>query len=117
MAKRFKDNKYRHRTRTDWEIIRVPYMLWCVWHKCIGSSDYSTLLLFLPEDRVIVEVVHRDPFWAGIEGDDHVIRGKNIMGMIIAICRCCLQQGTTPKIDTDLLNQAGIFLLGERVLF
>lgn len=39
------------------------------------------------------------------------------MGMIITICRRCLQQGTTPKIDTDLLNQAGIFLLGERVLF
>lgn len=116
-AKRFKDSKYRRRTRADWETIRVPYMLWCVWRKCLGNSDYRALLLSLPEDRVVVEVISRDPFWAAVEGEDGLLRGKNIMGKIITICRRCLQQGTEPEIDTDLLNQAGIYLLGERVQF
>lgn len=116
-AKRYKDMKYRKRTRTDWEQIRVDYMLWCVWQKCLENEDYRSLLLSLPDDGVVCEVVKRDPFWALQEGEDGLLRGKNIMGKIITICRRCIQNGTAPDIDTELLNRAGIYLLGTRVRF
>jgi len=116
-ARRYKDAKYRRRTRPDWEEIRVDYMLWCVWQKCLGSEAYRRLLLSLPDDGVVCEVVQRDPFWALREDEEGILRGKNVMGKIITLCRRCLLEGTAPGIDTRLLNEAGIWLLGERVPF
>lgn len=113
-AKRYKDLKYRKRTRPDWEKIRVDYMLWCVWQKCLGNEDYRCLLLSLPDDGVVCEVIRRDPFWALQEGDDGVLRGKNVMGKIIMLCRRCLISGTAPEIDAELLSGAGIFILGKQ---
>ena len=116
-AKQYKDSRYRKRTRSDWNEIRVPYMLWCVWQKCVNSKKFSNLLLSVPEDCVITEVEKRDAFWALIEAADGTLHGKNIMGKILTICRRCLIEGTQPEIATDLLNKAGIYLLGEKVTF
>lgn len=116
-AKRYKDLKYRKRTRPDWNNIRVPYMLWCVWQKCIHSQEFRQLLCSVPEDYVITEVVAHDGFWALKTAEDGTLYGKNVMGKILTICRRCLLINTSPDIDTDLLNHAGIYLLGQRVHF
>lgn len=42
-------------------------------------------------------------------------RGQNNIGKILMICRDCLNQGTAPEIDYDLLNKAGIYLFGKRL--
>lgn len=42
-------------------------------------------------------------------------RGQNNIGKILMICRDCLHNGTTPEIDYNLLNEAGIFLFGKRL--
>ena len=43
--------------------------------------------------------------------------GANGMGKILTICRRCLKEGTSPKIDTALLNSKGIYNHGEKVQF
>ena len=35
--------------------IRLQWMLFCVWQKCLGNSDFRKLLLSLPNDAVIIE--------------------------------------------------------------
>lgn len=41
--------------RSDWKEIRLQWMLYVVWQKCIGNADFRNLLLSLPYDAVIIE--------------------------------------------------------------
>ena len=55
VSKKFIKNKYKEYIREDWETIRLQWMLYVVWHKCIGNADFRDLLLSLPKDAVIIE--------------------------------------------------------------
>lgn len=55
LAKKVIKRKNIEYIRQDWEEIRLQWMLYVVWHKCIGNSDFRKLLLSLPEDAVIIE--------------------------------------------------------------
>lgn len=116
-AKRCSKGKYKHLIRPDFNTFRHQWMLWCVWQKCIHNQEFAKLLKSMPEDAIIVEVVKRDPVWAAYPDESGIIQGGNAMGKILTICRRHLLAGTTPDIDTDLLNQAGIYILGQRVDF
>jgi hypothetical protein len=39
------------------------------------------------------------------------------MGKILMLCREALRTNTAPSIDTDKLNAAGIYILGQKVTF
>lgn len=41
--------------RADWEEFNLMWMLYVVWMKCLGNSDFRKLLLSLPSDAVIIE--------------------------------------------------------------
>lgn len=43
--------------------------------------------------------------------------GVNCMGKILTICKHCLESGTEPSIDYDLLRKKQIHLLGRRLTF
>lgn len=45
-----------------------------------------------------------------------LFEGQNNMGKILMICRDCLQNGTEPQIDLNLLASKGIYILGEKIL-
>lgn len=92
-------------------------MLWCVWQKCRLNQDFAELLKSVPDDVVIVEVEENDPVWAVWPDEKGVLHGGNAMGKILTICHRHLINGTTPNIDTALLNASGIHILGERVQF
>lgn len=49
--------------------------------------------------------------------DYGIYNGCNVMGKILTICRRCLQDGTEPNIDYELLKSKNIHLLGEPVEF
>lgn len=55
VSKRFIKNKYKEYIREDWEEIRLQWMLYVVWQKCIGNEAFRDLLLSLPKDAVIIE--------------------------------------------------------------
>lgn len=41
--------------RQDWVEVRLQWMLYVVWQKCIGNSDFRNLLLSIPDDAIIIE--------------------------------------------------------------
>ena len=116
-AKRYKKSKHKKHMRSDYNTFRTDWMLWCIWQKCLRCEAFRNHLLSLPADYVIVEVVKNDPVWAAWPDEQGVLVGQNGVGKILTICRNCLLQHTTPKINTDLLNAVGIYILGKRVTF
>ena len=116
-AKRCSKAKYKAEIRTDFTSFRYDWMLWCVWQKCKLNREFAMLLRSIPEDAVIVEVVKNDPVWAAYPDSEGIIRGGNAMGKILTICRQCLITGTEPDINRQLLNEVGIYILGNRVEF
>lgn len=117
-AKRFKKTKYKKQIRHDFTVFRHQWMLWCIWQKCLGSEDFRKHLLSIPDDAIIVEKVKNDPVWAAEEDPDSgLLRGGNAVGKILTICRLCLLSNIIPSIDLELLNNAAIHILGQRVEF
>lgn len=117
-AKRYKKPKYYRKIREDFKSFRHHWMLWCIWQKCIGNSDFRQHLLSMPDDAVIVEVVPKDKVWAAYpNAETGMLEGGNAVGKILTICRRCLIEQRVPQIDTELLNRANIYILGERVRF
>lgn len=116
-AKRCSKAKYKSLIRKDFAQIRHQWMLWCVWQKCLLNKDFAALLKSIPDDMVIVEVVKNDPVWAAYPDAEGILRGSNAMGKILTICSRCLKNNTQPEIDAQLLNNAGIYILGNKVNF
>lgn len=44
-----------HLMRGDWEEFNVAWMLYVVWCKCLGNSDFARKLMSIPRDVVIIE--------------------------------------------------------------
>lgn len=55
LAKKVIKRKNLKYVRQDWEEIRLQWMLYVVWQKCIGNADFRNLLLSIPDDAVIIE--------------------------------------------------------------
>ena len=49
--RRFNEDK----KRADWEEFNVQWMLYCVWCKVVGNSNFRDMLLAIPSDAVIIE--------------------------------------------------------------
>lgn len=54
-AKRFYRNKYRDLIRDDFPEIRLQWMLFVVWTKCLHNADFRQLLTSIPADVTLVE--------------------------------------------------------------
>lgn len=81
------------------------------------NKEFAALLRSIPDDSVIVEVVDKDPVWAAYPDSEGIIQGGNAMGKILTICRQSLISGIEPVINRRLLNEAGIYILGNRIEF
>lgn len=55
IAKKVIKRQHIRYIREDWEEVRLQWMLYVVWRKCIGNVDFRNLLLSLPADAVIIE--------------------------------------------------------------
>ena len=56
-------------------------------------------------------IIHGNP------GENGVMQGGNGMGEILMMIRDCLRNNIEPSYNKDLLNQSGIYFLGERLAF
>lgn len=55
LAKKVIKRKNIEYVREDWVEVRLQWMLYVVWQKCIGNSNFRNLLLSIPNDVVIIE--------------------------------------------------------------
>ena len=86
-------------------------------HKRVARQDFVEWRLLATGDNTIVEVVKRDPVWAAWPDENGNYVGANGMGRILMACREALRTNTVPAIDTNKLNEAGIWILGQKVQF
>ena len=55
VAKRFVKTPNKKFVRDNFSEFRLQWMLFCVWVKCLGNSDFRRLLLSIPNDVILVE--------------------------------------------------------------
>ena len=55
LAKKVIKRRNAEHIRQDWEDVRLQWMLYVVWNKCVGNADFRNLLLSVPDDAVIIE--------------------------------------------------------------
>ncbi len=55
LAKKVIKRRNAEHIRQDWEDVRLQWMLYVVWHKCIGNADFRNLLLSIPDDAIVIE--------------------------------------------------------------
>lgn len=115
-AKRCTKSKYKKEARSDFDDFKYDWMVWVVWQKARQNEPFRSLLLSTGDAR-IYEVVKGDAIWAAWPDENGVIQGANGMGKILMMIRDCLRKNTEPSYNKDLLNQSGIYFLGERVVF
>ena len=59
-AKRFVKGKHKKQVREDFTEFRTQWMLWCVWQKCMGNTDFRRKLISIPDDVILVEETTTD---------------------------------------------------------
>lgn len=64
-AKRFVKGKHKKQVREDFVEFRTQWMLWCVWQKCMGNSDFRSKLLSIPDNVILVEETTTDTGGSG----------------------------------------------------
>ena len=143
LAKKVIKRKNLKYVRQDWEEIRLQWMLYVVWQKCIGNADFRNLLLSIPDDAVIIEdstanygaTCRKKELCAayptmkkkdlnlliaeecGKITDVGCFVGENNMGKIMMLCKIALRNNTVPPIDYELLREKKIYLFGELLTF
>ncbi len=102
--------------RPDFHDFKYDWMVWVVWQKAQQKENFRDLLLSTG-DAQIYEVVKGDAVWSVWPDENGVMQGGNGMGEILMMIRDCLRNNTEPSYNKDLLNQSGIYFLGERLIF
>ena len=115
-AKRCTKGKYSKDARPDFHGFKYDWMVWVVWQKAQQNKSFQDLL-FSTGDAPIIEVVEKDAFWAAWPDANGVYQGGNNMGLILMSIRESLRNTTEPHYNTALLNEKGIYFLGERLVF
>ncbi len=83
MTAKMKSKRFRERTRSDWEGLRVRIMKWCLRVKLVQHQRKFGELLRATDGRPIVEESLRDQFWGAKPCDDGTLRGKNVLGRLL----------------------------------
>lgn len=83
MTAKMRSKPYRKESRSDWDVVRVPIMKWCLRVKLIQNWVKFGDLLLGTGDRPIVEDSRKDDFWGAMPNEDGVLRGRNVLGRLL----------------------------------
>lgn len=83
MTAKMKSKKYRERTRTDWDSIKVRAMKWSLRVKLAQNHNTFGQLLLSTGDKPIVEESAKDQFWGAKVQDRDSLAGINVLGRLL----------------------------------
>ena len=115
-AKRCTKSKFKAISRPDFHDFKHDWMIWVVWQKALQNPRFRETLLKTGDAR-IYEVVPKDPVWAVWPDENGNYVGANGMGEILMMIRNCIRTNTEPTYNKALLNESGIYFLGEKLEF
>lgn len=77
--------KYKKYVREDWDLIKVKVMRWVLLIKLMFNYDTFGELLKKTENKIIVELSHRDKFWGTVLVDEtnNIAEGENVLGRLL----------------------------------
>ena len=77
----------REFARTDWDEIQVQVMWWCLRVKLAQNFDSFGGVLFITDDKPIVEESANDMFWGAEHQADGTLKGANVLGKLLMALR------------------------------
>jgi ribA/ribD-fused uncharacterized protein len=83
MTAKMVSKPHRHRSRKDWDRIRVRVMRWVIRVKLAMHWDKFSQLLLATESRAIVEDSRRDDFWGALHRGEDSLVGMNVLGRLL----------------------------------
>ena len=76
-----------HKTRPDWEAVRVEAMWYSLRIKLAQNWTTFGDLLRSTEEKDIVELSRRDGFWGAVKQSDGTLKGCNVLGILLGALR------------------------------
>ena len=106
---------YFYLTRTDWDLVRVRIMRWCIYAKLISNWYSFGDLLDSTGKKDIVEDSYKDTFW-GATWNGSYFWGTNALGRLLMQAREMYRKN---RFSTYLVlpppNIPNFLLLGEQI--
>ena len=77
--------KYKKYIREDWDLIKVKVMRWVLLIKLMFNYNSFGELLKKTNNKIIVELSHKDKFWGTVLVDKYknISEGQNILGRLL----------------------------------
>jgi ribA/ribD-fused uncharacterized protein len=98
ISAKMKSKSYRKDSRTDWDIIRVQIMRWCLHVKLVQHWEKFGELLLSTGNKPIVEVSYKDQFWGAKPINEEALSGLNVLGRLLVELREKLQDPETHQL-------------------
>ena len=107
--------KYTTFTRSDWMLMRIRIMKWCLRLKLFYHFTSFREILLSTENKSIVEKSKKDDFWGALEQEDGSYQGINALGRLLMevredICKTNISHPILPPLPRVenflLLNQS-----------
>lgn len=92
LAKKVIRRPHDNEKRADWETFNIQWMLYVVWHKVIGNSDFQKVLLAIPEKAIIIE---DSTFQNGTTATVWGTRNKVLKRNLLAIKKSLVSEGNS----------------------
>lgn len=73
----------KDKSRTDWDMVQVEIMWWCLRVKLVQNWDEFGGLLWMSGQRPIVEESRKDTFWGTKSREDGTLVGSNVLGKLL----------------------------------
>ena len=105
----------KDKSRTDWDMVQVEVMWWCLRVKLLQNWDEFGGLLWMSGQRPIVEESRKDTFWGTKSTDEGTLVGSNVLGKLLMELR---HRYLTDKESLRIVDPPGIpnfRLMGEEI--
>ncbi|EIL8445841.1 NADAR family protein [Clostridium perfringens] len=116
IAKQISRN-YNNYTRSDWNLIRVNVMRWCLRAKLICNFNKFRSLLLSTEEKSIVEKSYKDKFWGAMPNKNGELIGENVLGRLLMELReeCRTMGENTDKKFLKPLSVENFLFLDKKI--
>ena len=95
----------KDKSRTDWDMVQVEVMWWCLRVKLLQNWDEFGGLLWMSGRRPIVEESRKDTFWGTKSTDEGTLVGSNVLGKLLMELR---HRYLTDKESLRIVDPPGI---------
>lgn len=115
MTAKMISKKYLTGTRQDWDHVRVKIMRWAIEVKLSQNWEKFSEVLRETGDRPIVELSHKDKYWAAVQTDSNTLVGVNALGRLLMDIRDRYVVTDCHRCCVDPPDVVGFMLYGNPI--